>query len=202
MSDVGQDIKEALEEIGVAINYRDVSGECIKVAPNSQITKPFISEFFVEGMVPFDSAVVVGDVITYVTTDEKFLVMSKIPDLFENEIYSYRTIFYRCNVTNGKLIRPSGEVIDGQYHTDYNWVEVVRNVVALQTDALFGTTLDEGEELGLIGLKRNELYIAHSYGILSNDRWEPVSGEYYRVETVNTRTFNGIDIAKIGEDTR
>jgi len=202
MSDVGIDIKEALEEIGVSIDYRDISGEYIKVSPNSQITKPFISEFFVEGMCPYDTSLVVGDIIIYNATNERFLTMSKTPNVFENEVYSYRTIFYKCNITSGKLIRPSGEVIDGQYHTEQNWVEVASNVVALQTDALFGTTLDEGEELGLIGLKRNELYIAHSYGISVHDRWEPVSGEYYRVETINSRTFTGIDIAKISEDTR
>ena len=34
------------------------------------------------------------------------------------------------------------------------------------------------------------------------DRYEAVSGEFYRVETIKKRRYSGIDVVELGEDTR
>jgi hypothetical protein len=70
------------------------------------------------------------------------------------------------------------------------------------TEPLFSGDLDTDEQLGLIGIKKDELYIPKSYGIQVLDRYQPVSGEYYQVESIKIRRFPGVDVAILGEDTR
>jgi hypothetical protein len=129
--------------------------------------------------------------------------MNLTPDLFENEVYEYQGVLYKCNVLAGKLERFSGEDWDDQtYKKDFVWDVIDDAIFALQTESLFGHSLETDVELGMLGLERHELYIPSSYGIKALDRFTPVSGEFYMVTTIKSRRYDGIDVAELETDRR
>ncbi len=202
---IGEDIKEALEDVGGSITiFRstgNISGEFVDIESNAQVTKPFIREFFLEAMVSFDTDLISGDVLELVTGD-RFMVMNKTPEIVENAVAFFGSVFYKCNVS-GELLRPSGEVRSSQtYKKAQAFGSVGSNCFALLTEPLFSGDLDTDEELGMIGIQIKELYIPKTKGVQVFDRYQPVSGEYYRVESIKSRRFPGIDVCILGEDTR
>lgn len=180
----------------------DISGEYLDYAINRQITKPFIREFFLEATLSYDTSAITGDTIRFDTTSDVYLVMNKTPELFENAIVTNECTLYKTNAS-GTLLRPSGEVWNPQtYRKEPQWQTVKSDCPVLQTEALYGHDLDTDEELGLLGVENHELYIPHSVGTQVLDRFEPASGEYYRVETIKTRRYPNIDVCELGEDNR
>jgi len=204
---IGIDIKEVLTEVGAAYTIiRDagnISGEYCDYELTSQATKPITIEAFRQAMVPYDTKTVAGDVIEFNKTSERYLIMNKLPGLFENKIIQYESIFYKCNVASGELLRPSGEAWDSNtYHKETQWETIKDNCDAMQVAALYGNSLEEQEEMAMLELRKDELYLPHSMGIQSMDRFQPASGEYYQVSTVETRRFPGVDVAILQEDHR
>jgi len=204
MSDVGTDIKEAYVEVGTAFTILrdagDFSGEFLDYDINRQATKPFIRGFFLECSLPFDTSGETGDVFQFDTTLENYLVINKTADLFENEIIEYSGVLYLCNVS-GELFRPTDARSD-QYRSQTTWETIKSNCYGLQTETLFGTDLDTDEELGMLGIESDELYLPKSYGVQVLDRYQSSSGEYYRVESIKSRKFPGVVVVKLGEDQR
>lgn len=209
-SGLGDDIKEVFQEVGILFNINRtpvLSGEYLDWEPNSQVTKPFIREFFLESTFAYDTLVVEGDVIQFMPSGEaagdKYLVMNKTPSLFENEIIDHAGVLYKVNVS-GELRRPSGEAewSTQTYHKVAQFTTIAAEVPALQTEPLFGGELEVEEELGLLGIEKQELYVPISYGIQALDRYHTASGEYYMVESVKKRRFKGIDVCVLSEDTR
>ena len=205
MPGVGEDIKSAYEETGAGFTILrdagDLSGEFLDATLNDQITKPFIREHFLECNFAYNTSGEVGDVVRFDETRDNYLVMNQTPDVFENEIIEYNVVLYKANVS-GEILRPSGEVRDGQLHKQTQWQIVKTNAYALQTDAFFGGDLDTEQDLGIIGIENDELYIPANAGIEVMDRWQPASGEYYRVESISRRRFPAVYVVKLGEDQR
>ncbi len=208
---LGSDIKEVYADVGAAYTSTrpgpGVSGEVetgyLDFELNRQVTKPFIREYFIEASLPYDSVSAVGDVIEFMADGRKFLLMNITPDLFENEVFEYQGVLYKCNILAGKLERFSGEEWSDQtYKKDYVWDEIDDGIPALVTESLFGHSLETDVELGMLGLERHELYISASYGIKPLDRFTPVSGEWYMVTTIKSRRYDGIDVAELETDTR
>ena len=206
---VGLDIKDALEEVGVAYTIiRDtgnISGEHGLLEASSQTTKPLTLEHFRKSMLPYDTQIVTGDVVRFDVVDETYLATNMLPELFENAVAHYDTVFYKCNILSGELLRPSGETWDdpmNQYHKDTEWEVVKSGIKAMQIAALYGNELDTDEQLALLGLKKDEVLIPHSIGVHVMDRWQPVSGEYYQVSMVETRRYPNIDVLMVEEDQR
>jgi len=203
---LGEDIEEAIEDVGTAFTILrdsgDVTGEYLDFEINTQITKTFIREFFLEATLSYNTSAIAGDLIKFDITENVYLVMNKTPELFENAIITNECTLYKANVS-GELLRPSGEAWDTQtYHKETQWNSIKSNCYALQTEALYGHDLDTDEELGLIGVENHELYIPHSTGVQKLDRYESVSDEYYRVETIKTRRYGNVDVIELGEDRR
>jgi len=203
---IGDDIVEALADIGGLITiFRDsgnLSGEYVDTETNAQVTKPFIREYFLEAMVSYVTDLVPGDAFEMDVTGVRYLLMNKTPVVIENGVANYDSVFYKCNVS-GEILRPSGEARSAD---TYRIVPVFSgeraNCYALLTEPLFSGDLETHEELGLLGIKKEELYIPSSFGIQVLDRYQPVSGEYYVVESIKTHRFPGVDVAILGEDTR
>ena len=204
MSGVGQDIKEAYQEVGIGYTIirdsENISGEYLDATINQQATKPFIRSFFLECSIPYDTVGEAGDIIQFNVSQDIYLLINKTPDIFENEIIEFASVLYQCNVS-GELFRPT-EGRDDQYHTGTTWETIKTNCYGLQTETLFGTDLDTDEELGLIGIESDELYLPKSAGAQVLDRYQSSSGEYYRVESIKTRKFPGVVVVKLGEDQR
>ena len=206
MSTIGADIKEALADAGGAFTILreagNVSGEYGTYQPTSQATKPITLEHFRHGALSYDTEVVAGNVIEFDETSERFLIMNKLPMLSGDAITKHEAVFYKCNIANGVLSRPSGEVRDDQYHKETVWDPIKTDCDAMQVAALYGNSLDDEEEMALIGLRRDEVYLPHSVGAQALDRFQSASGEYYMIDTVEARRFPGVDVLMVQEDHR
>jgi len=199
-------IKNALEKAGFGVTYLrssgNVSGEYMDAEPNAQITKPFIREFFQEVMLSYDTVANVGEVIRNDVTNDCFLLMNKTASILKNDVIFFDGVLYKCNVS-GELFRPSGEAgWDSSYRKTTSWETIESDCYALQTEPLHGIELGVDEELANIGIENHELYIPSSIGIQQLDRYQPMSGEYYKVNSVKKRRFPGVDVALLEEDTR
>lgn len=210
MAGLGSDIKEVFQDVGVAYNILRapvLSGEYLDYEENSQVTKPFIREFFLECTLAHDTQVVDGDVIQFMPSGEaqggeRYLVMNKTTSIFENALIAFEGVLYKSNVS-GELLRPSGEVWDNQtYHKKTAFEVVSSKVYALQTEPLFGGELEAEEELALLGLEKQDLFIPVSFNAQPMDRYVPVSGEAYLIESIKKRRFKGVDVCVLSEDTR
>jgi hypothetical protein len=203
-NDVGEDIKAAYIEVGVSYEVlRDSiisSGEYLIYESNAQVTKPFIREYFLEASLPYDTSGEVGDVLRF-RNGTCFLLMNKTPSEVEDVTIEYGAVLYKANVS-GELRRPSGEVWNTQtYHKEPVFEVVKTDCYALLTESLFRYELSE-EDFGNLLVTKDEMYIPKRYGAQINDRYSPRSGEYYKISTVKTRGFPGVDIVILEEDTR
>jgi len=203
-------IKRALKRAGASYTiFRtagDVSGEYLDSESNSQVTKPFIREFFLEAMLSHDTEVITGDVIELDTPGDRYLVMNKTPQVLKNAIILNDAVLYKANVS-GELYRASGEgVWNNRYRQETSWEQISGEggsvCYALQTEPLHGIELQTDEELGQIGIENHELYIPISFGVQINDRYQPASGEYFRVNSVKERRYPGVDVVLLEEDQR
>lgn len=204
---IGDDLKECFLDVGTAFTIiRDsgnVEGEYLVYEINRQVTKPFIREFFIEAEMQYDTSVAVGDVIQFDDL-RKFLVVNLSPEQLENAVIKNDAVLYKCNVTEGKICRSSGESRHAiSYRQNYNFVQVESGEIhALMTSALYGHSLESDEELGEVGMENHEVYLSLDHDVKIKDRWEPFSGEFYNVDTIKSRRYSNIQVLGISEDTR
>jgi len=206
---VGDDIKEAIVDVGstytIVRDAGNVAGEYGLLEYSSQVTKPITIEHFRRAMIAYDTDMITGDVVEFDATGHRFLVTNIMPDLFENAVVHYESVLYKCNVTSGELFRPSGETWDDpmdQYHRDPQWETVKAGCNAMQVAALYGNDLETENELALLGLQKDEVLLPHSVGAQVMDRWQPYSGEYYMVTTIESRRYPDVDVLIVEEDRR
>lgn len=206
MSDLGDDIKDAHNDVGSSFSIirsgeEELSGEYCIFKTNKQVTKPFIREFFQDGSFDYDTDIIAGDVVQ--SSDGRHLmIMNLTPTVFQDEIIENSAVLYKCNVS-GELLRPSEEEgWDDDYRMQGGFSVQAVDVFALQTEALYGHELDSDDELGSLGLEEHELYVPGSFDVQVLDRYQPVSGEYFQVETIKKRRFDNVWVCQITEDTR
>jgi len=202
---IGPDIKEAIVEVGTKYTIvRDggnITGEYLDYETNAQVTKPFIREFFLEATLVYDTQIVSGDIIQFSTTLSKYFIMNITPEMFENTVISYQAVLYKTNETI-TVYRPSEQRDSKTYQIKTVWTPVQTAKPILITSPLFGIDLETDQNLGLIGLQLHEAYVPSNYGIKVLDRLLLSSGEYFRVEAIKKRRFEGIDVLDVGTDTR
>lgn len=206
MTTLGDDIKDVFTEVGTAYNIiRDaevLSGEFLDETLNRQVTKPFVKEFFLEVSLPFDTRAVGGDVIQFIKDSRTFLIVHINPEDFENLSVTQESVLYKANVS-GELLRPSGEGWDANYQYGGDVMTSVRTpAYGLLTERLFGPDIEQSVVIGQIEIEGQSLYMPSHYGVQPLDRYQVGSGEYYKIEAVEERRFNGVDVCKIVEDTR
>ncbi len=203
---IGADINSVYEEIGSSITFiRDggnISGEYIDSEISAQATKPFIREYFRNANFSYMTSGEPGDVLQIDSTGEKYMIMNLSPDIFENEVIEYNAVIYKANVS-GELKRPSGEVWDAQTYQKKAVFETVRPIAySLYTSFLFGNELISDNDVAEYGINKDQAYFPASYNIRVDDRYEPVSGEYYKVTALHKRRFPGHIVVDLSEDTR
>ena len=201
---IGPDIKEALVEVGQAVVITDRlsvdnSGEFIYYKPNSQATKPFIREFFLEAWFSYDTIALGGDLVKFSVTGTRYMLMNLTPFMFENTIIRMDGVLYKCNV-EAVLLRP--REVRENYLTRTVWDVIAPSMWCLLTTPLYGNQLDTGESLGQLGLEVHELYARDIFDIKVNDRVKVSSDQYYRVESIKYRRFDGVTTYELGEDNR
>jgi hypothetical protein len=204
---IGPDIKEALQDVGtsftILLPIPISTPEKLVSKGNSQVSKPFLREFFLEATLAYDTKVTPGTVVQTTTPAIPYIIMNKTPNIFEDEIIEYKAVLYKANVS-GEISRISGE---SSWNSQYQKVpvfQVVRsNAYALQTEILAGSGIHPELEIGAVSTDRQDLYVPSYYGIKELDRYQPVSGEeIYLVKSVKTRIFENVDVAELITDTR
>ena len=179
----------------------NTSGEYLVYELNRQVTKPFVREYFLEAEVAYDTQSVVGDCLIF-DDARRFLVMNKTPEHFENEVVLYSSVLYQSNI-DARILRASGEQDwDDNYLMTDNWVTVEDSIDVLITESLYGHDIETDVELAQFGLENHEMYIPSWVGILALDRVEWTSGEFYKVQVVKRRRYDGMDVVELAEDTR
>jgi len=200
----GLSIKKALQAVGASYTIKrdsgDISGEYLDAEANAQVTKPFIREFFLEASLAYDSEVVGGDVIVLDTTDIPYMVMNKTETILSNLQIESNAVLYKCNIS-GQLLRPV-ETRNSNYDKVTTWSTVKDPAYCLLTDADMGTDLKQREDIGQITVVNMILFIPDSVGVQVFDRLVAASGEYYKIETILPRRFDGVVMCKLAEDTR
>jgi hypothetical protein len=197
---VGADLKDALREIGVLVTWdTNPTGEYVQLKANEAVKQSFLQEFVLDAVFPFDTSIQPGDVVYVPIMDTYYLCMSRLVKAFENEVIKYITRLYKCNITSGELMRPSQSSYNSQYKKTLTFPQVYTSIKACQTDVMAGI---DKQEMDIIGLDKDELYISSVYETQQFDRFQSASGEYYMVDSVIRRRFNGVDICKLVPDTR
>jgi len=199
---IKQSLKHSASAYTVIRDAGYISGEYMGVRTTEQVTKPITMEHFRVADIPYDTSATTGDVIEIDASHERFMVTNLAPIVMGNALALYQGILYKCNIQSGELYRPSGETWGVDYHKETQWSLVKNSVHAMHVAALYGADLSTDKELAMIGLAKDEVYMPDSVGIQALDRWQPASGEYYLVETVERRRYPGVDVAVVVEDTR
>jgi len=203
---IGPDIKEAIVEIGTLFTIEresgDITGEYLSYKSNAQVTKPFIREFFLDAELCYDTEGIGGDIIKFNATGTRYIIMNRTPIQFEDTVIKWETTLYKSNtlinVYRQSLVRNSQT-----YRMDVTWSLVEYNRYALITSPLYGIDLETDEQLGLLGLQVHEMYVPTSYDIKAHDRVLVIGeNEYFRVEAVKKRRYEGVNVLEIGYDTR
>ena len=203
---IGPDIKEALEDVGTSFTILSPvpisTPEKLVSKGNSQVSKPFIREFFLEATLSYDTLATPGAVIKTTVPAIPYMIMNKTPNIFEDEVIENKVVLYKCNVS-GEILRISGEVGWNPNYKKTPKFEVIRaNAYALLTEVLFGSGINVEQEIGVVSSDRQDLYIPSYYGIKELDRYQAASGEFYLVKAVKTRIYDNIDVCELITDER
>lgn len=217
---MGDDIKSVFVENGVAYTIvRDsgnISGEYLDYEPNSQVTKPFIREHFLEVDFAYDTVTVGGDIIRFDVSGESdsdkdhYLIVHHSKAIFENEVTDIEGVLYKTNIF-GTFLRPSGELATSSYRTITNWTTHKTDVRGILTDKLYGTFLDDESQLvAQVDIKSLLLYVPSSIEPMVHDRFfisgenlTALSGsEYYAVKYLEVHSHKGVTKVYLEEDTR
>lgn len=205
MGNVGEKIKRAYKKVGVHYTVLGtnplVSGEYLMFEPNSQVTKPFIREYFLEASFQYDTEADAGCAVKF-DDGRAFILMNKTPSILKNTTIYHDVVLYKCNVS-GELQRPSGETV---YNAAYEPTQVFETldsgVYATLADNMGEAEIEQFQWPGQVETTSKFLHIPSCYGVQPLDRYVVGSGEYYKVEQVERRRFDQVDVAWCVEDTR
>lgn len=205
---IGTDIKEVYQELGANFTIINrtpvVTGEKILYDMNTQATKPFIREHFIDCTFPYDTSVEVGDIIVMPSTQRYYMVMNKTPELFEDAMVEWAGILYLCNLpTTARIVRPL-EIRDSQsYDMVSSWVSVVDSpIYGILSDRVFGSSVDPGIIEGQSLIWRIDCFLPKWYNVQPLDRIIISPTEYYKIETIQSYYYPGSNINLLCEDTR
>ncbi|RLF28756.1 MAG: hypothetical protein DRN14_03620 [Thermoplasmata archaeon] len=200
------DIADVLEEVGLSFTIEHMGVpvpdvvEYLTYTPNTQVTKPFVREHFLEVAFRSDTSVLSGDIITFVVSGDSYLVMNNTPDFFENEIIRYLAVLYKTNVLID-ILRPQHTTVG--YNTQFDFVVVVSAQKALIYAPLFGNIGRVDPDAGSYALDKEELYTPIAYDLREVDRVRITgTSEFYQVNTVILRRFPAVAVSGLREDTR
>jgi hypothetical protein len=207
MAGIGSDIGEVYDELGAAItiiNHIPIVHEKMLYEINAQGTKPFIREHHLDCTFPYNTSLVVGDIIFMSKTDRYYMVMNLTPELFEDEIVEYSGVIYLCNLPlTAHIVRPYERRNQITYNMISGWQVIINSpVYGLLSDRLFGSQVEAGPIVGQDLNWRIDLYIPKWYDIKPLDRLIISDTEYYKIESIQAYNYPGTVTALLVEDTR
>lgn len=200
----GSDVADIINDVGLSflILGTSTSEKCITKI-NAQISKPFIREFFLEITVAYNTAVIPGNILTFNAPDSRYyLITANAFNKLGNEIMSTELVGYKCN-SFGKLQRNTGIGWNAQTYKHTNgWVDILDPCPALLSEVQFGAMSElHDEDIGQIITQELKLYLPHSVGIKTLDRYT-VGGINWKIGRIETHRFSGCDVCNVEVDTR
>ncbi|MFP4448500.1 MAG: hypothetical protein ACOCZ4_00350 [Bacteroidota bacterium] len=206
---VGADIANVFKDVGAKVFINNTEEyDFIDAEVNAQVSNPFIREHMIEGTLPFNTNIKPGDIIRFETTDERYLIVNFIPDIFENQVVAISATLYKCNVF-AKIYREqetqiTDDVPMNQRHKRQVCWSKKNEGYFVFTSALRGNTSEMlgTQDLGDITIKHNMAYLPSSVQIRPKDRFYIDKDEYYTVGDVEKRRFNNVSVISLMTDTR
>jgi hypothetical protein len=205
---VADDIKQAYQEVGMAyhvlkglspIELQEYSGESLIYEINAESSNPFTRVFLIEASLAYDTVVESGDILI-LTNGNKYTVTVLSPEILENTNIENLVGLMKVNVSGelSRFVEGSGE---NTYHTVQRAVSVAPSVYGTLIPVEFNSGLSNSQ-IGQIDLGRLHMYAPSFYDARVFDRYEPSSGEYYKIRSVSKRMYPGLDLWSLEEDTR
>ena len=200
----GADVSDIINDIGInfAIFGTSTIEKCI-IKINSQVSKPFIREFFLEITAAYNTAVVPGNIIILGPPDNRYyLITANAFKRLGNEAMTVELVGYKLN-SFGILQRNTGTGWNVQtYKHTNNWTTILDPCPALLSEVQFGAMSQiHDEDIGQVFTQELKLYLSHSVGIKTDDRYI-VDGVNWKIGRIETHRFTGCDVCNVEEDTR
>ncbi len=190
MSTLAEDIADVYAEIGSRIQiYENGTWTDDQYIDTEQdMGNPYLRRAFF----PASSAAVAGSVVRIASVNADFLVLSKVPAVFENGPYEYECLLFMANVT-AQIVRLTHVRDPVSYQQTVVETEIVNPAYGFMSLSI--------GRIGNIVINANDLYLPASHDVQSGDRVR-IGSEVWQVATVRTRDYPGIAIAALAEDTR
>lgn len=171
MTGIGSDIAAVLGEVGTIVQIErpgeTTFTEKVDVSTPSRVSHPFIREFLAEASLPNSTKMLAGDILHILISNRMYMIMSLVPEYFENEIIEYGAYLYKCNKTALCLVMTEDEQWDARYHKSPSWVPIYEKLVPvlLHDKQAFDRAITLKEEWSNFAMISNELYISGFYAL-------------------------------------
>ena len=210
MSDIGEDIKEVLDELGPAVSiYKYATAtsyeEHVDLIYEVNQVYPWTSHFIMKALFVYDTQAEPGDLLTLTEEPvERFLIVSSTPERFEGASLSSESVIYKCNAL--AEIRRRTERREG-YDMEIDWPINYSGEYCFFTGMMKSQFTEDGDQTISV-LDRNEMYISDHIDVRIEDRcvikqsMDDVSGEAYEVRQIERNRLPNIKICKVRQETR
>jgi len=211
---VGDEFKSILTEVGTPFTINrttgDITGGHLEYDINKQATKPFTKEhnLFVE--LPYDTSVVVGDIITAFPGDIKWLVMHLNDEMLGNDVWSKSAIIYRVNVFFDYYVYTE---TGNKYKPSQSWVKTVSDIPGVILNKAYGSReadiLDTPAED--VDRESTVAYVSNASGVEINGRMVakgfinphgPATVQNFLIANIDRFEYRGSFILYMKEDPR
>jgi hypothetical protein len=130
---IGADIAEVLNELGMVATVSRPGTtsfqEKIEVEVPYRISQPFIREFLAEGGLRYNTRIQSGDILVVSKSGYQYLVMSLLPEGFEDEIIEWTAFLYKCNRKGIVLKQVDTDDWDANYQNTMRWEPVYEEII-------------------------------------------------------------------------
>lgn len=206
-----EDIKRTLIQYGSKLSIRRIPPivEVFDVAPMYQASKPFRLEHLFTLTCPYDSQILVGDIIDDLDTGESLIIVHKGQTVVSNEIVTCDVVAYKSNCVVD-LIRFSST--GKSYNPTIASTTIASNINAVIDDTAYAAKLDEPVyPVQNANQKVMYIYVPNNIDSKIGDRIHVKNVSYgngangamfYEVADISFYTFVGISILHVKEDNR
>lgn len=192
---IAEDLSQVFREIGSKIQ---ILGSLPVVYEYADITKTDREGFFTCTL-GSTTKVVPGNVLSVVTSGEKFLVLHVVKQQFEDDVVLMDAAMVYCR--NAVAIKRPSEIKDPVTRQKVvNWESIYASFCYISqttTGNLLNTEYDEA----FFNEKNKKMYISDQSGVRTGDRAEFSSG-YLRVGDLDYLRYPGVIVCELFEDER
>ncbi len=204
---IGQDIAEVLDELGMTVEVRrpdtdeyEWFQERIELTTSETSSNPFDREFLANASFRHNTQIECGDIVRTTVSSIPYVVLTKTPQGFEDQVIEFNSLLYRCNVS-GIVLK---QIDAGSWASDYTnqakWVPVYAGAVPIVLAS--SQQVDAGAVRGV--LKQpfgefenapNDVFISGWYHVPGLSRFRYFSVKYFPwIEWEESVSYNKKDL--------